>query len=243
MQPKLPSFRARLLAAFLGSYAVALLVQLGGAPQVQASASPEPAASPPVAAVPVPGASPEPAAVPPAAVPPAPELRPLPKIVAVDSRIARRADDLRPDVKRRLQRAAKALPEGVTLLITSAYRTTEEQQALTPTFGLKARPGTSTHEDGRGIDLNVLVDGERVPPREQQEYIGKAMAKAGFAYLGAADPVHYSVPAWKLAPVKGAEPLLSLPTLDEAQSPEGEDEGTLALAASAEAAGETERTE
>jgi hypothetical protein len=164
--------------------------------------------------------------------------------VAVDARIARRADDLRPDVKRRLQRAAKALPEGVTLLITSAYRTTEEQKAVTPTFGVKARPGTSTHEDGRGIDLNVLVDGERVPPREQEEVIGKAMAKAGFAYLGAADPVHYSVPAWKLAPVKGAEPLLSLSTLAEAQRPEEEDEaGSLELTASAGEGGETERTE
>lgn len=215
MKSELQKFSARLLTVFFSGYVVTSLVQWGGAPlpaQAEATA--------PVAAIRAVSRPTQPVSPPaPTAPPVAPAPRVLPKIVAVDPRIAVRADELRPDVKRRLQKAAKALPEGITLLITSAYRTTAEQKAVTPTFGVKAKPGTSTHEDGRGIDLNVLVDGERVPPREQQEYIGSAMAEAGFAYLGAADPVHYSVPAWKLKSVEGAEPVLNLATLDEATQP------------------------
>lgn len=219
MKQKLQTFRTRLLTVFVGSYAVSALVQLSGAAHpVQASVA-LPAVAPAAATVLAPAALAQP--VDDASLPAEAEPGPLPKIVAVDLHIARRADDLRPEVKHRLQQAADALPEGVTLLVTSAYRTTEEQESVTPTFGIKAKPGTSTHEDGRGIDLNVLVDGKRVPPREQQEYIGPAMAQAGFAYLGAADPVHYSVPAWKLAATEGPEPILSLPTWDEVRQPGG----------------------
>lgn len=142
----------------------------------------------------------------------------LPRIVAVDRHIAARTDQLRPNVKKRLAHAARSLPEGVTLLVTSAYRTYEEQTSLQPTFGVKAAPGTSTHEHGRGIDLNVLVDGERMPPREQQKIIGEAMADAGFRHLGPADPVHYSIPERELGPEPAQELRLEVPTLDEARA-------------------------
>lgn len=181
--------------------------------------------TPPVAARQAAAAEPKAAAVIAVAVeepalPPAAEVRtlePLPRIVAVDRRIAERTEMLLPQVKKRLAHAAKGLPEGVTLLVTSAFRTREEQATLTPTFGLKARPGTSTHEHGRGIDLNVLVNGERISPREQQDVIGESMAKAGFQYLGAADPVHYSIPERELGPLPEEAPRLEVPTLAEVQ--------------------------
>ena len=124
--------------------------------------------------------------------------RELPRLVAVDGRVARRVNDLRPCVKARLARVVKKLPKRVTLLVTSAHRTHDEQASLVPTFGIKARPGTSTHEDGRAVDLNVFIDGERIRPRKQHKVIGKAMLSEGFRYLGPRDPVHYSIPKEKL---------------------------------------------
>lgn len=122
----------------------------------------------------------------------------LPRLIATEPRIATRLNQIRPSVKQRLLKALSLMPENHTLLITSAHRTHEEQANLVSTFGVKARPGTSTHEDGRAVDLNLIVDGERVPPRIQQRYIGKAMKAAGFFHLGAIDPVHYSVPVQKI---------------------------------------------
>lgn len=117
-----------------------------------------------------------------------------PRLLATEPRIATRLNQIRPCVKQRLLTALKNLPANYTILITSAHRTTEEQANLVSDFGVKARPGTSTHEDGRAVDLNLFIDGERVRPKYQNRYIGKAMAAAGFRHLGAIDPVHYSVP-------------------------------------------------
>lgn len=137
------------------------------------------------------------------AVAEAPKPKPAPvrevsRILAVDTRIAVRTNQLRPCVKQRLARVVQKLPKNVTLLVTSAHRTHEEQASLVPTFGLKARPGMSTHEDGRGVDLNVFVDGERVPPRRQHRLIGQAMASEGFRHPFPRDPVHYSIPKEEL---------------------------------------------
>src|SRR5688500_17746030 len=63
-----------------------------------------------------------------------PRKPPLPKIVAVDRRIAKRVNGLRPCVKQRLQRVARKLPKKVTLLVTSATRTYAEQKSLRGTF-------------------------------------------------------------------------------------------------------------
>jgi hypothetical protein len=132
-------------------------------------------------------------------VEPAPrEKKEVSRLLAVDNRIAKRVNQLRPCVKHRLSRVLSRLPEKVSILVTSAHRTHAEQASLKPTFGIKAKPGTSTHEDGRAVDVNVFVDGERVPPRRHNKVIGKAMAKEGFKYLGPSDPVHYSVPKWEL---------------------------------------------
>lgn len=149
--------------------------------------------------------------------PPKPVLvkKEAPRIIAVNQRIARRVNDLRPDVKAKLQRAVGKLPEKVTILVTSAHRTREEQAALRPTFGIKARPGTSTHEDGRAVDVNVLVDGERISPRRQNKVIGKAMASEGFKYLGPADPVHYSIPKEQVAANPVEDPQIEVPTWEE----------------------------
>jgi hypothetical protein len=155
---------------------------------------------------------------------------PIPKIVAVDRRIARRVNGLRPCVKQRLQRVARKLPKKVTLLVTSATRTYAEQKSLRGTFGVKATPGRSTHEDGRAIDVNVLVDGERVSPRLNKSIIGGAMASEGFRALGAMDPVHYSVPTDEIdtSLVKG--PLMDLPTMTEFRELVADEAGTLVAA-------------
>lgn len=150
----------------------------------------------------------------PAAVKPAP--RRVPKILAVDPRIKARLSRLQPGVRKRLARVARRLPAKVTLLVTSAYRTWDEQKRLRPTFGVKARPGRSTHEDGRAIDVNVLVDGERISPRKNRSVIGKFMAEAGFRHLGAIDPVHYSIPKDRVEDVDEA-PVLDVMTMQEAR--------------------------
>jgi hypothetical protein len=156
---------------------------------------------------------------------PKPEPKPLPKIpkiVAVNERIAKRVNSLRPCVKKRLARVAKKLPAKVTLLVTSAHRTRAEQAAIRPTFGIKAKPGTSTHEDGRAVDLNVIVDGERVSPRLNQKVIGKVMASEGFRHLGPRDPVHYSVPKWEINKSLADAPDLDVMTVSEMQDIQAE---------------------
>jgi hypothetical protein len=136
-------------------------------------------------------------------------------IIAVDRRIAKRLNALRPCVKERLVRVARKLPRRVTLLVTSAHRTREEQASLRSTFGVKARPGTSPHEDGRAIDVNVLVDGKRLSPRRQHKVIGPAMASEGFRYLGPRDPVHYSIPREETDPTLAQGPDLQVMTMQE----------------------------
>lgn len=146
---------------------------------------------------------------------PKPKARPMPKLIAVNKRIARRVNALRPSVKRRLQRVAARLPKNVTLMVTSAARTRAEQASLRSTFGVKARPGTSTHEDGRAVDVNVFVNGERVRPRIQNKIIGEVMASEGFRYLGPKDPVHYSIPRESIDTTLTSGPLLEVPTMQE----------------------------
>ncbi|MCC2670699.1 MAG: hypothetical protein K0Q72_3170 [Armatimonadetes bacterium] len=141
---------------------------------------------------------------------PSPEL---PRLIAVDKRIARRLNALRPSVKQRLQRVVRKLPRNVTLMVTSATRTRAEQASLRSTFGVKAAPGTSTHEDGRAVDVNVFVNGERVRPRRQNKIIGEAMASEGFRYLGAMDPVHYSIPKESIDVTLTRGPELEVPTM------------------------------
>lgn len=144
-----------------------------------------------------------------------PKPKALPKLIAYDRRIARRVNALRPCVKQRLQRVVARLPKNVTLMVTSAARTRAEQASLRSTFGVKARPGTSTHEDGRAVDVNVFVDGERVRPRIQNKIIGEVMASEGFRYLGPKDPVHYSIPKEAIDTTMTSGPLLEVPTMHE----------------------------
>jgi len=141
--------------------------------------------------------------------------REVPRIVAVDKRIARRVNALRPCVKARLARVVARLPKNVTLMVTSARRTRQEQASLRSTFGVKAKPGRSTHEDGRAIDVNVIVDGERIRPRVQNKVIGEAMASEGFRYLGPRDPVHYSIPKENIDPTLEHGPNLDVMTMGE----------------------------
>jgi hypothetical protein len=146
---------------------------------------------------------------------PKPKPKALPKLIATNHRIARRVNALRPSVKRRLQRVVARLPKNVTLMVTSAARTRAEQASLRSTFGVKARPGTSTHEDGRAVDVNVFVNGERVRPRIQNKIIGEVMASEGFRYLGPRDPVHYSIPKEAIDTTLTSGPLLEVPTMQE----------------------------
>jgi hypothetical protein len=165
--------------------------------------------------------------------------KPLPNIIAVDRRIARRVNALRPCVKQRLVRVARRLPRKMTLLVTSAARTRQEQASLRPTFGIKARPGTSTHEDGRAIDVNVIVNGVRLRPRMNAKVIGPLMASEGFRSLGRRDPVHYSIPKEAIDPTLTKGPDLDLMTMREyqevqAQAETGEEVATADLPAAAE---------
>lgn len=144
-----------------------------------------------------------------------PARSPVPKIVAVNKRIARRVNALRPSFKKRLLRVVHRLPGHVTLLVTSAARTRAEQAALRSTFGVKARPGMSCHEDGRAIDVNVLVNGKRISPRMNQKVIGPLMASEGFVYLGRRDPVHYSLPKSEMDPALTSGPDMDVLTWDE----------------------------
>jgi hypothetical protein len=141
--------------------------------------------------------------------------RPHPRIVAVDRRIANRVNHLRPCVRARLLRVLRKLPRRVTLLVTSAHRTRAEQAALRSDFGIKAIPGKSAHEDGRAIDVNVLVDGKRVSPRKNQKIIGRLMASEGFRHPFPHDPVHYSVPKEALDPTRSRGPRLRILTMGE----------------------------
>ncbi len=169
--------------------------------------------------------------------------KPIPRLLAVDGRIAKRVNALRPGVKRRLAAVVRRLPSRVTLLVTSAARTRAEQRALKSTFGVKARPGTSAHEDGRAIDLNVLVDGERISPRLNNSVIGPAMASEGFVYLGRRDPVHYSLPKADLSRTDYARdahgPELDVMSVHEAREIESEEQREVApqVVASLAAAG------
>jgi hypothetical protein len=168
-------------------------------------------------AIPFPGSLPQVStlrAEAPALKAPPPSLE-VSRLVAVDRRIARRLNALRPCVKQRLARVVRKLPRRVRLLVTSAHRTREEQASLKSTYGVKAKPGTSTHEDGRAIDVNVLVDGQRVSPRRNQEIIGDVMASEGFRHLGRRDPVHYSIPKEALDPSLTQGPELDVVTMDE----------------------------
>src|SRR5262245_44483861 len=77
-----------------------------------------------------PAAAPVAEAAPPA---PAAQAEPAATLYAVDNRIAERVHWLQPGVKRRLANVAKKLGPRVSLLVTSAYRTHEEQHAIRPT--------------------------------------------------------------------------------------------------------------
>lgn len=169
------------------------------------------------------------AAIPAPALPSAPRKE-IPRLLAVDARIAKRVNALRPGVKRRLAQVMRRLPTRVTLLVTSAARTRAEQAHLRPTFGIKARPGTSAHEDGRAIDLNVMVDGERVSPKLNNKIIGPLMASEGFVYLGRRDPVHYSLPKADLSPAdyspEAHGPALDVMSMDEVRSIQEEEART-----------------
>jgi hypothetical protein len=118
-------------------------------------------------------------------------------------------------VKQRLTAVLRKLPRRLTLLVTSAFRTHEQQRALRSSFGVKAKPGHSPHEDGRAIDVNVMVDGTLVSARRNHKLIGKVMESEGFEYLGPHDPVHYAVPkeALETSPVEAPE--LQVVTLQE----------------------------
>lgn len=122
------------------------------------------------------------------------------RIIAVNARIAKRVNQLQPSVKQRLAQVARSLPKRVKILVTSAYRTNDEQRRLRPTFGVKAKPGHSAHEAGRAIDVNVIVNGKIISPRKNKAAIGQVMAAAGFEYLGHHDPVHFAVPKDEIDP-------------------------------------------
>lgn len=161
---------------------------------------------------------------PPAPAPPPlpPKPRKVPPILAVDNRIRNRVNGLKPAIKKRLAHVARKLPQRVRILVTSAYRTRQEQANLRPTFGVKAKPGRSAHEDGRAIDVNVLIDGQRISPKRNHAVIGKIMAEAGFRYLGHHDPVHFSVPKHEIGSVVAETPQLDVMTIDELEETRAE---------------------
>lgn len=148
------------------------------------------------------------------------------RVLAADKRVAAGVRGLRPCVKQRLTAVLRKLPRRLTLLVTSAFRTREQQRALRSSFGVKAKPGHSPHEDGRAIDVNVMVDGTLVSARRNHKLIGKVMESEGFEYLGPHDPVHYAVPkeALETGPVEAPElQVVTLQEMDEQKAREEQD--------------------
>ena len=72
---------------------------------------------------------------------------------------------------------------GKTATITSGHRTREEQERVSPTYGIKAAPGTSNHERGAAIDISA-------EDARTMESLG-LLAKYGLHRpMGERDPVH-----------------------------------------------------
>jgi D-alanyl-D-alanine carboxypeptidase len=86
--------------------------------------------------------------------------------------------------------AAAAQQQGITLSVSDAYRTVDEQEHLAGTLGLyregglAAVPGTSTHGWGLSVDLDV-------EPRSQA-WLRANAARFGFAEDVAREPWHYT---------------------------------------------------
>lgn len=92
---------------------------------------------------------------------------------------------LSPDLQTALSKALKEYQEktGKTATITSGHRTTEEQEKVGATFGIKAKPGTSKHEKGNAVDVSSA-------DAREMESMG-ILAKYGLHRpLGERDPVH-----------------------------------------------------
>lgn len=67
---------------------------------------------------------------------------------------------LRHDAARQFLRAkADANKQGITLVITSAYRSLEHQRALQGIYSVVAAPGTSQHGEGRALDIRPSTKG------------------------------------------------------------------------------------
>ena len=92
---------------------------------------------------------------------------------------------LSPDLQTALSKALAEYQEktGKMATITSGHRTTEEQEKVGATFGIKAKPGTSKHEKGNAVDVSSA-------DAREMESMG-ILAKYGLHRpLGERDPVH-----------------------------------------------------
>lgn len=79
---------------------------------------------------------------------------------------------------------AQAQKEGITILITSAYRSLAHQQALQGIYNVVAQPGTSRHGEGTALDIQTGTRGYDWFVQNGPSYGWHYMAIPG-------DPVHF----------------------------------------------------
>ncbi|WP_367897412.1 M15 family metallopeptidase [Leptospira sp. WS58.C1] len=92
----------------------------------------------------------------------------------------------------------KELP---TAHITSGFRTKEEQTCLYKKMppGMAAKPGTSSHESGRAIDIGGIDYTSKELRKTVTKVLGKHPDVLWGYYFKVSDPVHFYVP--KTSPV------------------------------------------
>jgi len=98
-----------------------------------------------------------------------------------------------------LQMVEAAAREGVTITVTSAFRTMAEQERLYTCYltklcnngNLAAKPGWSTHQSGRSVDLNT---GSGVTARLGKVYrwLASNASKYGFKNDVSSEPWHWT---------------------------------------------------
>ena len=80
---------------------------------------------------------------------------------------------------------------GVDIVLTSGDRSHERQKQLWRGRAKNpfpvARPGTSNHEHGLAVDLNVFRNGKKLP----ESVVAQIAAEEGFQWLGERDRVHF----------------------------------------------------
>jgi len=108
------------------------------------------------------------------------------------------------DYIRQADRLIRGAYPGVSLKVTSGFRSQAYQDALRARWdagdraGLVTRPALkSRHTEGRAVDLVYCVHGVPIPvastPLSAFQWLGELLGQVGIRWSGASDPVHYEI--------------------------------------------------